>query len=206
MVVVTHRWGAQEGTRSDEPGLLSRAEATRRSIDPFHPAAPRPPVRFAPGAGDVWSTLHFAGLTDDELSHLADVRSVFELGARLTAGAVVLLLVTLVPGPAGSRIVRLGAAAGRALVAGAALAAVLVALGALAFEPLFAGFHAIFFAAGTWVFPADSLLIVTFPERFWALGAAAWAALTVFILGATWGAAALARHVLDAREAGGERG
>lgn len=200
MVVITHRWGVADRAPGGEAQLLSRAEAVRRSIDPFHPAPARVPARFGVAGEDVWGALHEAGLTDGELSHLADVRSVFGLGARVLAGAILLLTLTMVPGPPGARCARLQAAAGRALVAGACLAAVLVALGALAFEPLFAGFHAIFFAAGTWVFPADSLLIVTFPERFWALSAAASAALTVLILGLTWGAATLALHVRETRE------
>lgn len=205
MIVVTHRWESQDQAPDDEAELLSHAEAVRRSIDPFYPALGRIPARFGARDGDVWSTLRLIGLTDDELSHLADVRGVFGLGARLLGAAVLVLAGTMVPGPSGARLGRLGAAAGRALLAGACLAAALVALGALAFEPLFAGFHAIFFAAGTWVFPADSLLIVTFPERFWALGAAAWAALTVLTLGLAWGGAALALHVRETRARGGAK-
>jgi hypothetical protein len=206
MTVVTHRWESADVASVDEAAVLSRAEAVRRSVDPFHPAPARVPARLDTGGGDVWSSLHVLGLTDGEISHLADVRGVFGLGARLLTGAILVLVLTLVPGPPGTRLARLAAAAGRSLGVGACLAAVLVAFGALAFEPLFVGFHTIFFASGTWVFPADSLLIVTFPERFWALGAAAWAALTVLILGSAWGAAALGAHVRATRGRGGAEG
>jgi uncharacterized membrane protein len=57
----------------------------------------------------------------------------------------------------------------------------LVVLGGLAavfdFSTFFAAFHSLFFAAGTWQFPYDSLLIRLFPERFWTTAGAAWAVL-----------------------------
>jgi hypothetical protein len=47
---------------------------------------------------------------------------------------------------------------------------VTVALGIWAlidFDSLFTQLHGLFFANGTWLFPADSLLITLFPESFW---------------------------------------
>jgi uncharacterized membrane protein len=38
---------------------------------------------------------------------------------------------------------------------------------AVAFEPTFLLFHAIFFPPGTYLFPTDSDLITLFPEGFW---------------------------------------
>ena len=35
------------------------------------------------------------------------------------------------------------------------------------FDSLFTELHALFFSGGTWLFPADSLLITLFPEAFW---------------------------------------
>lgn len=35
------------------------------------------------------------------------------------------------------------------------------------FDSLFTALHGLFFTSGTWVFPADSLLITLFPEAFW---------------------------------------
>ena len=60
---------------------------------------------------------------------------------------------------------------------------VIVVLGAVAgllnFDALFTWFHGLFFAAGTWEFPADSLLIEVFPEPFWSTAAAVWAGLVL---------------------------
>ena len=47
------------------------------------------------------------------------------------------------------------------------------------FDAFFTAFHGLFFAAGTWTFPADSLLIRLFPEPFWEASGAAWAALVL---------------------------
>lgn len=51
-----------------------------------------------------------------------------------------------------------------------AIIAAIVALGLWAFidfDSLFSWIHSMFFASGTWLFPADSLLITLFPEAFW---------------------------------------
>ena len=53
--------------------------------------------------------------------------------------------------------------------------------GALSFDLLFAGFHSLFFAAGTWTFPYDSLLIQLFPEEFWVYSGLAWGALIMLV-------------------------
>jgi uncharacterized membrane protein len=56
------------------------------------------------------------------------------------------------------------------------------------FEWFFSAFHGLFFRAGTWTFPFDSLLIQLFPEPFWAVLGAAWAAL-VGLMAVTFGLA-----------------
>ena len=51
-----------------------------------------------------------------------------------------------------------------------AVIAIIAALGIWAFvdfDSLFTALHGLFFANGTWIFPADSLLITLFPEAFW---------------------------------------
>ena len=51
-----------------------------------------------------------------------------------------------------------------------AVIGLIVVLGAWAFidfDSLFTQLHGLFFAKGTWLFPADSLLITLFPEGFW---------------------------------------
>ena len=47
------------------------------------------------------------------------------------------------------------------------------------FERFFAWFHGLFFSAGTWEFPADSLLIEVFPEGFWVAAGSTWGALVM---------------------------
>lgn len=113
------------------------------------------------------------------VSHLIDVRSVIS-GARMATGVSALLLAVYVGWCVARR--RLGALwAG--LGSAAALLGLVVVLAVVVaftdFEWLFTAFHGIFFANGTWTFPADSLLIRLFPERFWAVSGAAWAALVV---------------------------
>lgn len=101
-----------------------------------------------------------------EVSHMADVKVV--MLSSLAAGAVLAVL---------------GVAAGiylarhykggirRGLFAGSAATIVLIAvigtLGVLNWERFFAGFHALFFASGTWTFYVDDTLIRLFPGRFW---------------------------------------
>jgi hypothetical protein len=56
------------------------------------------------------------------------------------------------------------------LLAAAGIGALAIVLGlffAVAFDAAFAAFHAIFFAAGTWQFSADSNLLRLFPQPLW---------------------------------------
>jgi integral membrane protein (TIGR01906 family) len=111
------------------------------------------------------------------VSHLMDVRGVIGF-ARLATGVASLLLATYVGFCVGlRRLVRLTVG----MKAGAAVTVALVVLALVAaladFSWFFSAFHGLFFASGTWTFPADSLLIRLFPERFWMASGAAWAAL-----------------------------
>lgn len=47
------------------------------------------------------------------------------------------------------------------------LFAVLGLWGLVGFSGFFAGLHTLFFSEGSWMFPADSLLICMYPEAFW---------------------------------------
>jgi integral membrane protein (TIGR01906 family) len=118
------------------------------------------------------------------VSHLMDVREVLS-GARLATGIAALLLAAytgfcVVRG----RMDRLRAG----MLAGAVACVVAVALAAIValtdFTTFFAGFHGLLFEGGTWVFPADSLLIRLFPERFWASSGAVWGLLVLAGAGA----------------------
>jgi len=113
------------------------------------------------------------------VSHLLDVRAVIS-GARLASGLAALLLAAYVTACiAWRRLPRL-----RAGMHAAALSlTVVVVLAVIAafsdFETLFASFHGLFFANGTWTFPADSMLIRLFPEPFWIASGACWAVLVL---------------------------
>lgn len=124
-------------------------------------------------------------------AHLRDVRAAL-LGARAVTGAAAVVLAAWLARALSRRrwgrvhsVLRVGAG----LTAGTVAAALL--LGAADFEWLFTAFHRLFFAAGTWTFPADSLLVELFPERFWMVAGGAWgiSALTVATL--MWLAAGL---------------
>jgi integral membrane protein (TIGR01906 family) len=111
------------------------------------------------------------------ISHLLDVRRVIG-AARVATGVAALMLAAYVAFCVGQRRFR---RLGTGMRAGAALCGALIVLGVIAasvdFESFFAAFHGLFFSAGTWTFPYDSLLIRLFPERFWMASGACWAAL-----------------------------
>jgi len=113
------------------------------------------------------------------VSHLLDVRRVISAARTATGAAALLLAAYAGYCIARRRLARFsgGMKAGAAMVC--ALMLLAVAASFLDFEALFTAFHGLFFAAGTWTFPADSLLIRLFPERFWMASGAAWAALSV---------------------------
>ncbi len=120
------------------------------------------------------------------IAHLEDVRSV------LNSARVATLLLVIGVGLWIAATVRLGerTRVGVALKVGAAVSAVLVLLAAVAaaldFSAFFTAFHGVFFEAGTWTFPYDSLLIRLFPESFWVDAGMGWAALVLTIAGAYW--------------------
>lgn len=105
-------------------------------------------------------------LSEAEISHMDDVKAVMlvttSIGAVLGLLCLALLAYLARTSPGGVR---------RALFAGAVwlLVALLVlaVVGLLGWEALFAGFHALFFAEGTWTFAASDGLIRLYPGRFW---------------------------------------
>lgn len=114
-----------------------------------------------------------------EVDHLVDVRGVLT-GARIATIIATFALAALAAESVAagrlrdvSRGMRMG---GRIIlfVSGAALLA-----GVIDFDALFAGLHGVFFKAGTWTFPQDTLMIRLFPLRFWVAAGALWGALTI---------------------------
>ena len=112
-------------------------------------------------------------------SHLRDVHNV--LGEARTATGWLAALVVVGLGVAIAR--RRFSAISDAMMAGGVVCVLLVVAAALAgalnFDSFFAWFHSLFFTAGTWEFPADSLLIQLFPEGFWMAAGLSWAALVL---------------------------
>ncbi len=97
---------------------------------------------------------------DGERAHLADVRRVFS-GVHLVSVCAALAALTL-----GARLrprrVR------RAALVGAGLVLLLGAAAALAFEPLFLAFHAVFFPQGNFLFdPSRQNLVLLYAEPYW---------------------------------------
>ncbi|EXF24199.1 membrane protein [Nesterenkonia sp. AN1] len=127
--------------------------------------------------------------TDGEVSHMIDVKFVV-LWAMLIG--VILLVITLILALL-LRAWRPGGTA-RGLFAGAWVTlGIIIAVAVLAiidWQLFFAEFHRIFFADGTWTFPADSTLIQLYPEQFWIDAGVAVVALAVLfaviLLIATW--------------------
>ncbi len=118
-------------------------------------------------------------LTPDALSHLDDVYDVIQQAKPwLFAAALIAYAGCIAVAFRGGK-----RALGRVL--GGAGAGVFVAFALLAawvavdFNGFFAAFHSLFFAAGTWTFSWDSLLICMYPPEFWMGMGAIWLAVTV---------------------------
>ena len=122
---------------------------------------------------DIWTDgsfdAAFSGdrplLDERERSHMGDVAGFVRiLGAIVLVAAVLaaVMLAWLRREPRRQGRVMLLAAGGIG-----AVAVVLALAFAVAFEPTFLAFHAIFFPPGTYLFPTDSDLITLFPEGFW---------------------------------------
>jgi len=136
------------------------------------------------------------GFDEAAVSHLLDVRHVLSRAQLVTGALAALLTIWIGVEVARKRTSRIASAMRVAAIACVALVALSALAGLVNFDWLFTQFHGLFFTAGTWEFPSDSLLIETFPEAFWATAGATWAALILL------GAAALAVGARFVRESG----
>ena len=104
-------------------------------------------------------------LDERERSHMGDVSGLVRLLAGITATALVLAIAT------GAWLRHERRRQGRIIFTAAgtvgALAIIIAAIFAVAFEPAFLAFHAVFFPPGTYLFSEGSQLILLFPEGFW---------------------------------------
>ncbi len=100
---------------------------------------------------------------DNERSHMADVRAVFQ--ATKVAFVVGLLILFGVlrwtPRPLRVRLAR-----DASVAAGIGVAVIAVAA-AVAFDPLFLLFHEVFFPQGNFLFGPDSNLLILYPDQYW---------------------------------------
>ncbi len=92
----------------------------------------------------------------NEKSHLADVKQVISLLRWVSLALLIVFLLLLFK-----------ADAGIALTRGFTLLLALVLLSMfIPFDTVFSYFHKMLFAEGTWLFPANSMLILLYPETF----------------------------------------
>jgi len=157
---------ASELTGLGVPDTLAAAESVRLFV-------------VDPDAPELAATMNGQAAFDEAaVSHLIDVRDVLVPARWLSAGLLAIAAVWLA--------VRRRTPEGRASIRRACRIAGWGLLGAIAaaaaaalvdFNAFFAVFHSLFFEAGTWMFPADSLLIRVFPLPFWMAAGATWAGL-----------------------------
>lgn len=158
--------GAAERTGLGEEATFTTAEHVRRFVtDSSAPSLPA-------------SIEGRAAYDEASVSHLVDVRDVL-VPARIAGIAFAVLASAWVAirwraGRGRALLARTLSGAGWALLAGVACVA---ALGMADFDVLFARFHGVFFAPGTWQFPDDALLIRVFPLQFWTASGATWGVL-----------------------------
>lgn len=122
-------------------------------------------------------------LTPDAVNHLDDVFGVVQAAKWWLLAAVVAACVgcTATAFRGGKRLLgRVLAGVGVSVLAVFALLAAWVAID---FDGFFAQFHSLFFAAGTWTFSWDSLLICMYPPEFWVGMGAIWLVVTVACCG-----------------------
>ena len=106
-------------------------------------------------------------LTAEALSHLDDVYHVIQKVKPILYAAVTVAYIGCI-----ALAFRCGTRTLGRVLTGAGLGVLLVFLllalwVALDFDGFFAAFHSLFFAAGTWTFSQDSLLICMYPPQFW---------------------------------------
>lgn len=125
----------------------------------------------------VWSTYVTGGTPDppepgrfytaDEISHMTDVRRVFDGAKILIPAGFFVMAIRLQRARAQSAAAMLRLARDGAIAAGVVIAA-LGLVGALAFEQAFLFFHEVFFPQGNFLFdPATSNLVRLYPDWYW---------------------------------------
>nr|MCR5845844.1 DUF1461 domain-containing protein [bacterium] len=128
--------------------------------------------------------------TPDMMSHLDDVAKVILISRIAALGLLILLIIcmcryaVLSKRAKGTRQgFKIKRSEARAMKAASLILIILVvgiaAFAYFDFNTFFKIFHSLFFKAGTWTFPPNSLLILALPEKFWIAMGALWAGLAV---------------------------
>ncbi len=118
-------------------------------------------VSFVNGKAPLSSSFNYA-----ESSHLGDVKRVLTSVKRLYYGAIILLASAIIYLFRTGKFLRLMPKIFAVSGLVSLILLLLLFLLSLSFSAFFGVLHKPFFASGTWLFPADSLLIGLFPERF----------------------------------------
>jgi integral membrane protein (TIGR01906 family) len=156
---------SHELTGLDRESTLDAAETVRRFV--LDADAPPLPERIEGRAAFDRSASE----------HLVDVRNVMVPARTLTLVASVIVILWLALRHRDKLLV---ASALRGAAAAVLVTFAVAGLVGLAdFDAFFTWFHGLFFAEGTWMFPAEALLIRIFPLPFWMAAAATWAALLI---------------------------
>ncbi|MDR2035704.1 MAG: DUF1461 domain-containing protein [Coriobacteriales bacterium] len=114
-------------------------------------------------------------ITPDAKAHLLDVRRVFicsEFASVSLAIALFIMMLIVVRRSGPGTLSRPLIIGGIIPLAGSALLGIAIAVD---FSAFFVWMHGLFFANGSWTFPADSLLIRALPYDFWVGCAEVWA-------------------------------
>jgi integral membrane protein (TIGR01906 family) len=137
---------------TDRAGLVAMHERWSQYITGGTTEAPR----FAPPL-----------FTEDEYSHMADVRNVFDGAKLLIPAGLFVMAIRLQRARSQSAAAMFKLVRGGAIAAGVAVA-VVGAIAAVAFDAAFLLFHQVFFPQGNFLFdPATSNLLRLYPDWYW---------------------------------------
>lgn len=137
---------------TDRSGLVAIHERWSHYVTGGVPDAPRfdPPL-----------------FTDDEYSHMGDVRGVFDGAKLLVPAGMFVMALRMQRARARGLDAMLRLIRGGSVAAGIAVAVVGI-IAAAAFEPAFLFFHQVFFPQGNFLFdPATSSLVRLYPDWYW---------------------------------------
>lgn len=137
-------------------------------------------LNWAPSSflGDIRASNGLAWFSEEEISHMTDVKLVMQVGLWAAAVVVLLALLMVVLRRRHDATGLIRAAVGGAWVSIAAMV-VLAVVALVSWQWFFAAFHGLFFTEGSWTFNQSDTLIRLYPTQFWVDAAATVAVITV---------------------------